>query len=486
MKISSRLKTPELLVRQFIWLLISSSNHSQLLLVGTLALFIFSLVVESVKLPASVIFSVLCLVGPIFRFLTIIPSLIFILVFSNFFDPLIPGLSVQNPFHAGLLQIINPNQLFSISATVSLILIFITNYIKYGRLELMSVIYMLVLFMACISAFLGWEDQNERKFQTIFFVLNLSCFYWTYLFVKTIGRSEFDFYCSILFYFGIFGIFLYSSSIFRFVLINTHVSFLLLAFSSVVIFFIFPQKKFILYLVIPSVIFCLVKGVFLLSITTKAVALFGIIFASIVYWYPGAFRRLMVVAVGAVLSIHAAIFVLVCLGQTPFAIDNYYQLGHIAFNENASFLEKLSYKFFLDRLPLWIGALQGIQENFLISPAGTSFLPANFGSFATPERQINWDAGSHNLVLELSNNFGVIGASLYLLFVAGVWGDLVRMSGQNDRTVNLVIVMLMSYFLLPSLIGDFIIQEHSIIAWFIAGALVGRVQSQANEHDTRE
>lgn len=486
MKISSRLKNPKRFVIQSIQPFFGGNHPSQLLLVGVLVLFALSLAVESLKLPVSVMFSVLCLVGPIFRLPAVMPSLIFILVFSNFFDPVIPGLSVQSPFHAGLFQIINPNQLFSISVTVSLILIFITNFIKYGQVNLASVIYMFVLFMACISAFLGWEDQNERKFQTIFFIFNLSCFYWMYLYVKTIDRSTFDFYCSLLFYFGIFGIFLYSSSVFSIDLINTHISFLLMAFSPVAIFIILLQRKFMLYPAILPVILCLFKGVFLLSLTTKAIVLFGIFFAIIVYFYPAVFKKLMLLALGAVLSIQVAIFLMVCFGHIPFAIDEYSQLGHIAFNENASVLEKLRYKMFLDRLPLWIGALQGIQENLLISPAGSSFLPANFGSFATPERQIPWYFGAHNFVLELSNNFGVIGASLFWLFVAGVWGDLARMSGQTDRTINLVIVMLMSYFLLPSLIGDYIIQEHSIIAWFIAGALIGRAKSQANRHDSSE
>lgn len=485
MKISSRLKTPELFVIQFIRPFLGGSNHSQLLLVGTLALFIFSLVVESVKLPASVIFSVLCLVGPIFRFLAIMPSLIFILVFSNFFDPLIPVLSVQSPFHAGLLQIVNPNQLFSIGATISLILIFITNWIKHSQFQLASLIYVLVLLMAFISAILGWEAQNERKFQTLFFFFNLSCFYWMYLFVKTIDSSKFDFYCSLLFYFGIFGIFLYSLSIFGPNAINTHISFLLLAFSSVATYLILAQKKYVLYPLILPVVFCVFKGIFLLSITTKAIALFGIFFGSIVYFYPMAFKKLMFLALCGVLSIHVAIFLMVYFGQTPFAVHDFIQLGHVAFNENASFIEKLSYKIVLDRFPLWIGALEGIQENLMISPAGTSFMPANFGSFATPERQIAWYFGAHNVVLELSNNFGLIGASLFWVFVVGVWVELVRICGQSDRTRNLVLAMLMSYFLLPSLIGDFIIQEHSIIAWLIAGALVGSARTQANAHDTR-
>ena len=102
-------------------------------------------------------------------------------------------------------------------------------------------------------------------------------------------------------------------------------------------------------------------------------------------------------------------------------------------------------------------------------PSGSSYMPYNFGTFLAPYKQIQWVAGAHQMQLELMTNYGLLGAVLYW----GIWVTFMRKIFDAVHSSYIVTrflsVGLLSYFIFPSYIANFMIQEYSTIPWLLLG-----------------
>ena len=229
------------------------------------------------------------------------------------------------------------------------------------------------------------------------------------------------------------------------------------------------SEEVFFFILAPLFLYIAVKAIFFLSVTTMVQILTCLCFGGVAYKATRFLRTVGYSAVFLIMVFHVLVFVIVLSGRLPPMISSLVDSGFSAYDSTANILDRMVFKLMMDRMPLWIGAFEGIQENLWFATSGSTFWPKNFGTFAAEHRQIEWIAGAHNLILELLLNFGAIGALIFLLFWLGVMLALVRALGNGSNSIRILSISLLSYFLFPSLIGNFVIQEHSFLAWVMAG-----------------
>jgi hypothetical protein len=162
---------------------------------------------------------------------------------------------------------------------------------------------------------------------------------------------------------------------------------------------------------------------------------------------------------------------------TPFLDFNILRnSNYIAIEDVVGHLNRVWFKFSLDRLPLWLGALDGIKESIWIKPSGSTYVPYNFGTFLDPSKQIQWVAGAHQMQLELMVNYGLVGAVLYWSIWISFMRKIFLAVNSTMAITRFLSIGLLAYFIFPSYVANFMIQEHSALPWLLLGLTMALYQ----------
>jgi hypothetical protein len=442
---------------------------------GFLIPFLFIFLIVSFSTPLfGLIFSTfiawLCVIIPLLKRSMYLPVILIILFISNVFDPNI--LFVKSPFHSGILEIINPNQLFSLAATIRICFDFFVKINKKNRISYLDAVYFLLFFMSIVSAFYGVQDNNERMLQSLMFFFNISVCLWFYESFLNLDRRNINQLISLLRGLGLASLILY---VFDFP--NTHISFLFIALSVMTIYLIVKSSKWYWYLLIPFIIFIIQKAVLHLSFTTFLIIMSSIMIGILSLKKTKVKIRIVNLTIFIIIGIQALVFYLPLTEiQTVLAPD--VNDPYIHYDNVNGFWNRVIFKLSLDRLPLWLGAIDSIKENFLIASAGASFFPVDFGAFARLGGVSEWASGAHQFQLELMLNYGLVGAVLYWLIWVSLMKRLSLAIFSNDYIIKFLSVSLLAYFIPSSFVANFIIQEHALAAWVLTGITIALHERQ--------
>jgi len=366
----------------------------------------------------------------------------------------------------GFLQLINPNWALGFVATIRVSFDILYRYFYLSKISLINVIYLLLIVISIVTSIMGWQLDNPRKFQTLFFVFNISICLWFYRMVLNLTEIETEKILHLLKKMAVIAVIFYILSFVEYGLpINTHFKFLIMALMPIVFFTILKNSKsWYKYLLIIPIGIVITEHFFYQSLTT------GIIFLSSAIFYFVSSSQFKNRFIFFKLVFFVFLASQITIFSSPFMDFNIIRSDiYTNINDVKGYLNLIWFKFSLDRLPLWLGALDAIKESIWIMPSGSTYLPYNFGTFATLDRQIQWSAGAHQMQLELMVNYGLVGAALYW----GIWVAFMRRIflavNSSIESTRLLSIGLLSYFILPSFIANFMIQEHSAIPWIILG-----------------
>jgi len=447
-----------------LYYLLSHYSINRLLIPFLFAFFIISFLNPSFGHIFSFFVAALCLIIPLLKRPIDLPILFIILFISNVFDPTI--LFVQSPFHFGILEFINPSQLFCVGATIRVCFDILLKLCRIGKISYLHTAYLLLLAFSIVTSFYGVQADNERKLQTLMFLFNISGYLWFYESFLNLDQRNIRNLIRLLKVLGVASLILYA---FNFP--NTHISFLFLALSVMTVYMMVKSKSWYWYLLIPFAVYIVIQAFFYLSVTTVMIAAFAIMIGVLslkkTFFTSGTVNLIILITISSQAVIFAMPFIDL---SAVFAL--YEDSIHTYYDNTKPLLERILFKFTNDRMPLWMGAIRDIQDNLYISASGTSFRPLDFGTFATPVRRIDWVAGAHQLQLELMLNYGLIGAVIYWI----IWLSLMKKLFSAIFSKNLIIkflsVSLLAYFIPTSFVANFMIQEHALAAWLLMGVTI--------------
>ena len=406
----------------------------------------------------------LCVIIPLLKRPVYLPVAFSILFISNVFDPTI--LFVQSPFHFGILEFINPSQLFGVAATIRICFDVLVKFHRLGTISILYMAYLILFVISIASSFYGFQDDNVRKLQSLLFFFNISVCLWFYESFLNLKQLNIRKLKRLLTGLGVASLILY---VFNFP--NTHISFLFIALSVMAIYVLIKSKKWYWYLLIPPTMFIVLKAALYLSVTTIMIVLFSIIVGTLSLKKTLLTRVIINLIIIIVISIQVLIFSLPLI-ELPAILTLDLNAPYIGYDPSKDLFDRVIFKFSHDRWPLWLGAINGIKENFLFAASGSSFIPINFGTFATPERQIQWIAGAHQFQLELMVNYGFIGAVIYWSIWLSFMRKLFLAIFSKNYMIKFLSVSLLAYFIPSSFVASFIIQEHAFAAWVIMGITI--------------
>ena len=427
----------------------------------------------------------------LFNIYSYVPALLIILLISNSFDPYIsifsydtffhwevikaPNVTLQltNPLHMGLLQLINPNWILGFAATARVTFDIFYRYYSLSKISFINVCYLLLIAISIVTSIMGWQLDNPRRLQTLFFLFNISICLWFYRLVLHLSDLEIKKLIYWIKALLISTVLIYITSFTNYGFsVSTHIKFFIIALLPISLFVVLNYSigwyKYLLIIPIGAVI----TQYFLYHSLTTGIILFS---TAIFYFVSSSqfknrfifFKILFFVFLATQISIFS----------TPFMDFNIirYEI-YTDINDVVGYLNRIWFKFSLDRLPLWLGALDGIKESIWIKPAGSTYVPYNFGTFALVDRQIQWSAGAHQMQLELMVNYGLVGAVIYW----GIWVAFMRRIflavNSTMAITRFLSVGLLAYFILPSYVANFMIQEHSTLPWLLLGLTMALYQ----------
>jgi len=425
--------------------------------------FIISIFVPFLGYIFSFFIAGLCFLTPLARNFQCLYITLAVLFVSNVADPSFtnPSLNFVNPFHFGVLAIVTPTQIFCIGAIIK----FCLNVIlRYPKISFLNIVYLALLLLSLTTSYFGFEENNERKFQTLSFFFNISAYVWFYEYSLKMSNNEVTKLISLLKFFGILYFFFV---LFEFNL--THIKFLFFSMYIMIIYVCFKSGKWYWYLVIPFVVFSGMHGG---SLTVKAIMMLSLLLCILSMSnkkLSSIYVRLILLTV---VSVQVLIF-LVPLFSLPqecyvYSPHDYENVDHL--------LDRILFKLCLDRAPLWLGAIEVIKDNYFISSSGTGFIPGNWGAFQIPSRQIHWIAGAHQTQLELMLNYGVLGAFFYWALWVSFLKRLSLAVSAESIFVKFFAVSLLAYFISSSFVSTIMINEHGFAAWVLMGITIGQFQ----------
>ncbi len=403
----------------------------------------------------------LCVIIPLLKRSVYLPVAFIILFISNVFDPNI--LFIKSPFHFGILEFINPSQLFGVGATIRICFDIFVKLYGLGKISYLHMAYLLLFAFSVATSFYGFQDDNARKLQSLMFLFNISVCLWFYESFLNLDQRNISNLIRLLKGLGVTSLILY---VFNFP--NTHISFFFIALSTMTIYAIVKSNKWYWYLLIPLVVHIVLKASIYLSVTTAMIIAFSILIGALSLKKTLFTNGLInLIIIGTIIT-HVLFFSLPLI-ELPSILTKDLTAGYAYYDDTKSILDRVLFKLSLDRWPLWLGAIDGIKENYLFTASGSSFIPANFGTFGSPDRQIEWVAGAHQFVLELMLNYGLIGAVLYWLIWLSFMKKLYLAIFSKNCTIKYLSVSLLAYFIPTSFVANFMIQEHAFAAWAIMG-----------------
>ena len=167
------------------------------------------------------------------------------------------------------------------------------------------------------------------------------------------------------------------------------------------------------------------------------------------------------------LSLRKNIFTSLFIGLIPLLItittlniksDNYSR------DSSGNYIEKLGFKFFDDRKPLWDATFEQIvSTNFWIAPAGR---PTPIDGYWNKEDE--WTAGAHNIFLEIPRQIGNFGG----LIILGILIYHISKIGLNNFNYasKYLYISFISVFVVYGLVGNSLVYDGvGFLYWLLIG-----------------
>jgi hypothetical protein len=403
--------------------------------------------------------------------------LLFFLFIANTYDPhlinFIDFWKIMNPMHLGALEIINPNQIFGIATTCCLIFLILQKLIITSKIKLFNIFYLLLVFISLLTSFMGWQLDHERKLQSLMFMFNISFCIWFYRLVINLKNKELKFLIhSFEVIFSLLVILYLAKFLYSGIGTNTHIKFFLFALA-------FPGAIYCLKnisnfrMILFLMCFCIIIESFFQSLTTQIIVLSGLLFYFLSSLRSNFFIKCIFFGT---IAAHIFIFLSPFFDITITKPENY-----LAYENVYGFINRVIFKFSLDRMPLWVAAIDAIRESYWLMPSGSTYIPYNIGTFSSVERQIQWTAGAHQFQLELMANYGIFGAGIFW----GIWltfmKKIIDAICSSQLIIRLLSIALLSYFLFPGFVANFMIQEFALFPWIIIGFVMALHDKQRNK-----
>jgi hypothetical protein len=467
--------------------LISSSEKIKQSLIASICIgFLISTLLPPVGIIFSIFVALMIVVTMLYNVTFLLPILLIILLISSGYDPHLFKIedfsNIMNPFHMGLFTFIKPELLLGLIATSKVGLEIAFNFFHTKKISLINGMYILLVVISIITSIMGWQLGHERKFQSLFFLFKISACLWLYRLVLNSSALEIEKIVNSVRNLLIATICLYSINFLPFVGkehflysigFHSHINYFSMAITVPWVFFIFKYsygwKKYFLITVFS--VLC-----YLMFFQPKSITMHVLFYSSFLFYFLSSntfkhrylyFKLIFFVVVVSQLLIFL----------TPFLDFNVQEPeSYIAVEDVKGYLNLIWYKFSLDRLPLWLGALDAIKESVWIMPAGSTYVPYNFGTFLAPERQIQWSAGAHQMQLELMTNYGLVGAVLYWSIWISFMRKIFLAVNSTMAITRFLSIGLLAYFIFPSYVANFMIQEHATLPWMILGLTMALYQ----------
>tara|TARA_B110000444_G_C18836508_1_gene596296 strand:- start:1973 stop:2800 length:828 start_codon:yes stop_codon:yes gene_type:complete len=153
------------------------------------------------------------------------------------------------------------------------------------------------------------------------------------------------------------------------------------------------------------------------------------------------------------------------------------------FQQGIGFIQEIRFKLFADRSAIWMGVYNYLNEHSfienLINASGQGFSPIFHGTFSSAERAISeWIAGAHQLILELTMNLGTFGATIFFIFLTKICLTIrkINHSLNDSKYFSLLLISILSYFLFPSFVANFMLQSSSFLFWLSLALLMSFIK----------
>lgn len=130
-------------------------------------------------------------------------------------------------------------------------------------------------------------------------------------------------------------------------------------------------------------------------------------------------------------------------------------------------LERLSFKFFQDRLPIWSTTLNFIKNsNFFIVAAGRDIIVYDYGILG----ESNWGAGAHNIYLEMARQIGVFSSIVLFIIIFKHLFKLFSHLKVYDPFTKNMLFGLIAVYMIYGLTGNSLIYDGvGFLFWLIIG-----------------
>ena len=162
-------------------------------------------------------------------------------------------------------------------------------------------------------------------------------------------------------------------------------------------------------------------------------------------------------------------FIIIFSTKLPEVISDYRSQTFIQFFDK---YELLLYKLYDDRLALWYGALNKINEKSflhnLVRPSGETFLPSLsrifHSDFFSEPHKLEWSGLSHSGFIEIYFQTGLIGGVIYFFLIFKTFSkDFGSVRSTNYLQVSILILLF---------IGNFMLTKSMILLWIFLGLFV--------------
>ena len=385
-------------------------------------------------------------------------------------------------FHNGIFEYVSLYHLFSFMCLFQ-VLIVRPLIDKKIIINIYFIFFLLLLFVAFISVFKAFELDNIRLFQSLFFIQNFAVVIFLYNWFSEWSLSQLQKLLKMMFLLVI--ILLCINPLLDRHLI-THAMYFFLAISFPLIIYTVRYLKANLPLKIIIISFILIyvldQGTGQGSSATTIIIVSYSLFLSLLFIInKNLFNFLIICSLTIFITVQFcfiffAFFPNILIQEFEFSYNERFQQG-------IGLIDEIRFKLFADRSAIWMGVFNHLNEHSfienLINASGQKYNPIFHGTFSSAERAyVEWTAGAHQLILELTMNLGTFGATIYFIFLTKLCFTIRKISpSSNDsKYSSLLLISILSYFLFPSFVANFMLQSSSFLFWLSLALLMSFIK----------
>tara|TARA_A100001015_G_scaffold319963_1_gene444686 strand:- start:1252 stop:2397 length:1146 start_codon:yes stop_codon:yes gene_type:complete len=354
---------------------------------------------------------------------------------------------------------------------------------KKVKIDVNFLILLLLLIIVFVSVFNAFSNNSSRLFQSLFFIQNLAIVIFLYSWFSEWRLAQLQKFLKMIFLLVI--ILLCINPLLDRHLI-THAMYFFLAISAPLIIYtlIYMKTNLVFKLILISfiLIYVLDQGICQGSSATTKIIIYYSFFMSFLFILNKNFFNFFVLC--SIIFFFVVQFSFIYFSFFPdYLIQEYELLYNERFQQGIGFIDEIRFKLFADRSAIWMGVYNHLNEQTfienLIKASGQGFNPIFHGTFSSDERAYSyWTVGAHQLILELIMNLGTFGASIFFIFLMKILLTIRKLDNNfNDsKNFSLLLIAVLSYFLLPSFVGNFMLQSSSFLFWLSLALLMSFIK----------